>query len=199
MEFTQLEINGYVLGEHNPSWIIDANASTSDYSQLLPLLDFFVFENPNESLSSRARRIEQYGWINPWRKPTYLNLKLKDASNNKYLYYSAATLDAMEKAIHKAGLFGEFSLAEERACFYDNCHNQSLSCLYHLRNALCHGRFLVMNDKNGELWLLCEDISVKSVKKHNGKKLSARMALRISTLAAWKEIITRGPEGIEQQ
>ena len=195
MHFNQIEANGYVLVEDRPTWILDSiNHGRTYYKHLLPLLDFFVFESPVEGLSSRRKTIQDYGWNNPWGRPTYLNKQLKDASNNRFLYYSASNLNLMEEALNRAGLLADDnSLELEIACFYNNKKNQTLSCFYHLRNSICHGRFAIIPDKNEQLWIACEDRSGEGVKNRSGKKLSARMLLKISTLEDWKTLITGGP------
>lgn len=198
MRFDHIEASGYVLVGHNPEWIEKNFGHPVNYERLLSLLDFYVFENPCSSLTSRSKTIEAYGWNEPWRKPTYLNRKLKDCSSNKHLYYSSSTLDGMEKPIADAGLFGDIVLDKERVCFYDNMHNQTLSCLYHLRNAFCHGRFALLEDEEDAIWIAIEDVSSKQRKGRTGKKLSARMLLKIETLEAWKSLIITGPSAVEQ-
>lgn len=193
MRYAQSEIKGYVLVEPQAKWTMDDGFTAKHYGDLLPLIDFYVFDNPSGTLSSRRVPLESYGWQNPWKKPTYLNHKMKDASNNRYLYYSAASLDRMEDALTKSGLLDKVPLTQEKTCFFDNMSNQSLSCIYHIRNALCHGRFVLELDRDGDIWLICEDVSMKCVKGHRGKKVSARMALKLSTLKQWKQLITAGP------
>ena len=199
LRFEESLVNGYILVDHSPAWLASGVNTDIAYEQVLHLLDFFVFENPNQNLTSRSISVFERGWENPWQKPTYLNHKMKDCSNNRYLYYSTATLNNMEDAVSKAELFGSVCLKSEKAVFYDNCKNQSLSCLYHLRNAICHGRFTILEDPKDVYWIACEDVSSSGVKKHAGKKLSARMILKIETLASWKRLITGGPKALETE
>lgn len=196
MQFDQLEVDGYVLVDDKPAWI--TGASSTEYGKLMPLIDFLVFENPNSTLTSRSKSITEYGWDDPWKSPQHLNRKLKDSSNNSKLFFSSSTLNGMQEALEKAGLLTETSIEREVACFYDGQKNQTLSCLYHLRNALCHGRFIVETPPQSDAWLICEDRSTQIVKKFSGKKLSARMVLKISTLEKWKKIITDGPARDEE-
>lgn len=192
MRFTHLDTAGYVLVEHNPPWIETGREAFTDYEKILPLLDFYVFENPCSSLTSRSRSVESYGWDGPWRKPAYLNRRFKDCSGSRHLFFSSSTLNGMEDSIVKAGLFDEVAPVGERACFYDNMRNQTLSCLYHLRNSFCHGRFAFLKDGEGAAWVALEDVSGSGIKGCEGKKLSARMILRLETLEAWRRLVVSG-------
>lgn len=197
MHFDQLEVKGYVSVGDKPAWITDL--SPTEYGELMPLIDFLVFENPNSFLTSRSKSSSEYGWDDPWKSPQHLNRKLKDSSNNPKLYFSSSTLNGMQEALEKAGLLTETSIEREVACFYDGQKNQTLSCLYHLRNALCHGRFIVETSPHSDAWLICEDRSTQKIEKSSGKKLSARMVLKVSTLEKWKKIITDGPVRNEEE
>ncbi len=187
---------GAIYTDHNPAWIGLGVTRHEYYLRLQALLDFYVFENPNENLTSRSKSVASYGWKDPWKKPTYLNHKLKDASNNKFLYYSADNLENMERALHKAGLLdGETGLETETACFHDCKHNQTMSCLYHIHKSICHGRFAFFEDEDGTPWMILEDVS-SGKRGHTGKRLSARMLFRLETLEEWKAIITGGPDAL---
>lgn len=193
LRFDQVEVCGAVFTNSCPAWL-GAGLNPADYfDRLLPLLDFYVFENPNNMLTARSRSVASYGWIDPWKKPTYLNHKVKDVSNNRFLYYSASSLKGMEAALIKSGLLDvDVPLEKEVACFYDVQNNQTLSCLYHLRNSFCHGRFAFFEDGRGDIWVALEDVS-SGVKGHHGKRLSARMLLRFETIEKWKTLIVGGP------
>lgn len=197
LHFNELEVCGDVYVDHNPAWIGHGINKPEYYAGLQALLDFYVFENPNDTLTSRSRSVSSYGWKDPWRKPTYLNHKLKDASNNKFLYYSADKLENMENALRKAGLLdSEVALEIEAACFFDCRDNQTMSCLYHMRNSICHGRFAFFEDGDGSPWIALEDVSSPK-KGHKSKRLSARMLFRFETLEKWKALITNGPESLD--
>lgn len=194
MLFDQIEVCGAVFTSSNPAWLETGLNAADYYGRLLPLLDFYVFENPNSTLTAHSQSIASYGWNDPWKKPTYLNHKVKDISNNKFLYYSAGSLKEMETALAKSGLLAvDVPLEKEVACFYDSQKNQTLSCLYHLRNSFCHGRFAFLEDGRKEIWVALEDVS-SGAKGHQGQRLSARMLLRFETIEKWRTLIVGGPK-----
>lgn len=165
---------------------------------LSPLLRFFVVETPAPGLSSRSIPVSEYGWDTPWRKPQYLNKKLKAASSNKSLYWSAAAVGDMEQALRNADLFdcaGIESKPFESAVFYDAKSNQTISLFYHLRNGFAHGRFCAFKSK-GDIWFAIEDVAGKRKDDPAGdiKRLTARILIKNSTLCKWMKLIKAGPD-----
>lgn len=194
--FSQIEANGYVLVEHAPDWV-NAGGEELLAEDFKKIYDFFVIHTPVSRLSARSILLSAYGWSEPWKKPEYLNRRIKDASNNSSLFYSAEKLEEMEDALEKAALLSNSTSSElEVACFYDSENNQAMSYFSHLRNSLCHGRYCVFR-KNTSLWIAVEDKSNKKVRGRRGEKLSARMLLRVDTLMRWIEIVQSGPKGID--
>lgn len=102
--FEYISANEVVFVEANPAWVKNGMTCKSLGPILSPLLRFFVVETPAPGLSNRSVSVSEYGWGAPWRKPQYLNKKLKAASSNKSLYWSAAAVGDMEQALRNADL-----------------------------------------------------------------------------------------------
>ena len=194
--FETIKMNGVVLVDSMPKWVHDGLSKDDAQRYFNELTRFYIVETPVESLSASSIPLSSYGWHAPWGKPEYLNRRIKDASSNRSLFYSAKTQKDMELVVKKAGLYGslESSNLQEVVAIYDIKSNQSLSMLYHIRNALCHGRFVYFNLDN-EIWIALEDVtsSRKSDQLTDAKRLTARMLLKQSTLRKWQKIIRLGP------
>lgn len=201
--FETVSANKVVFVESNPAWVKCGLSQKSLGPVLSPLLRFFVVETPAPGLSSRSIPVSEYGWDTPWRKPQYLNKKLKAASSNKSLYWSAAAVGDMEQALRNADLFdcaGIESKPFESAVFYDAKSNQTISLFYHLRNGFAHGRFCAFKSK-GDIWFAIEDVAGKRKDDPAGdiKRLTARILIKNSTLCKWMickwmKLIKAGPD-----
>ena len=196
--FETVSANKVVFVESNPAWVKCGLSQKSLGPVLSPLLRFFVVETPAPGLSSRSIPVSEYGWDTPWRKPQYLNKKLKAASSNKSLYWSAAAVGDMEQALRIADLFdcaGIESKPFESAVFYDAKSNQTISLFYHLRNGFAHGRFCAFKSK-GDIWFAIEDVAGKRKDDPAGdiKRLTARILIKNSTLCKWMKLIKAGPD-----
>lgn len=169
-------------------WIVPEEFNDVD---LFRIVTFFVFHSPCPDLSSMGRSLADYGWNTPWRKPYHLNEKLKRASSNYNLLFSANTYDALEVALNKADLCSSFpsNFQTERIACVDNKRNQFISVFYHIRNSFAHCR-LNMVDVDGECTFILEDGVQK--KNENQLKLSARMIIKKQTLLNWIDIIEKG-------
>ena len=196
--FEYISANEVVFVEANPAWVKNGMTCKSLCPILSPLLRFFVVETPAPGLSNRSVSVSEYGWDAPWRKPQYLNKKLKAASSNKSLYWSAAAVGDMEQALRNADLFdcaGIESKPFESAVFYDAKSNQTISLFYHLRNGFAHGRFCAFKSK-GDIWFAIEDVAGKRKDDPAGdiKRLTARILIKNSTLCKWMKLIKAGPD-----
>lgn len=194
--FSQIEENGWVLVEETPDWIRDGQPAI-DSGTFKKLIDFYVTHTPVKEISAQGRTLDYYGWNNPWKSSEALNEKLAKASKNNDLIYKADKREEMQNKLEDAGLLHCADLPkQEVACIYDSKRNQTLSLFYHIRNSFCHGRYAVV-DHNGDLWLAAEDMSPRKQNSEAGKRLTARMVLRVDTLSEWVDIIAAGPEGIK--
>lgn len=196
--FEYISANEVVFVESNPAWVKNGMTCKSLGPILSPLLRFFVVETPAPGLSNRSVSVSEYGWDAPWRKPQYLNKKLKAASSNTSLYWSAAAVGDMEQALRNADLFdcaGIESKPFESAVFYDAKSNQTISLFYHLRNGFAHGRFCAFKSK-GDIWFAIEDVAGKRKDDPAGdiKRLTARILIKNSTLCKWMKLIKAGPD-----
>lgn len=179
------------------TWVKE-NLDSNQLARLInPLLKFFVVESPVPGLSSRIKTLESYGWIEPWKKPQYLNRKIKDCATNTALFWSAATKKDVAARLRDSGL-GWSSLdkrnLQEIAVFYDVKKNQTMSVFYHLRNALAHGRFAAFKNKR-DIWFVFEDVGPRGSKGDNPNlaRLTARIVIKNSTLIKWIRVIQKGP------
>ncbi len=196
--FEYISANEVVFVEANPAWVKNGMTCKSLSPILSPLLRFFVVETPAPGLSNRSVSVSEYGWDAPWRKPQYLNKKIKAASSNKSLYWSAAAVGDMEQTLRNADLFdcaGIESKPFESAVFYDAKSNQTISLFYHLRNGFAHGRFCAFKSK-GDIWFAIEDVAGKRKDDPAGdiKRLTARILIKNSTLCKWMKLIKAGPD-----
>ena len=143
--------------------------------------------------SAMHKPISDYGWSAKWgnyKSPTSLNYILRRASTNFSLLFSATGNDDMFQACKKADLLEEFpnDMLKERMAISISDQNQVLSLFKHIRNAFAHSRFAMHDIVGGDYVLIFEDVS------SDGKKVSARIIIRKSTLIKWIDIIEAGPE-----
>ncbi|PWL78227.1 MAG: hypothetical protein DBY20_07865 [Coriobacteriia bacterium] len=195
--FGQTEENGYVLVEHKPEWVGD-NQEDIGPETLKKLVDFYITHPPFAKSSCQERLIDYYGWDNPWNPPTSLGERLTRVCDNENPIYKADKQEEMQDKLEKAGLLRCVDLPEqETACMWDSKRNQMLSLFYHIRNSLCHGRYVVLI-RGGDLWIAAEDMAPRKQNGEKEKRLTARMVLRVDTLLKWVDIITAGPEEINR-
>lgn len=186
----------YVL-EH-PRWLeqgMDVQLSIRYYNALTK---FYVVGSPVPGLSARQLDLKGLGWSSPWSKPEYLNRKMKDKATTSDFLWSVGAYGRMGDCLRNAGMLdGWLSRATLQECvvLYNCKNNQMLSLLFHLRNALCHGRFAFFKHKRA-IWVALEDVNVSRGRSsvEGWVRLSARMILRHSTLLAWQELILGGPK-----
>ena len=193
--FENREINGTVMVPKYPKWVNSGLSVQHSARYYNALTRFYIVETPVKRLSSSSVPLRSYGWSKPWAKPEYLNRKLKDVMSQSKAMYSAATRDSMEDALSKAGLLSPIDERQpkERVVIYNCQKNQFMSTFYHIRNALCHGRFCYFKNQRN-IWLALEDISHEH--EENDEiiaVLNARMLLKQSTLIQWQRLITKGP------
>ncbi|MEE1126083.1 MAG: hypothetical protein U0L18_09160 [Acutalibacteraceae bacterium] len=185
------EKSGEIITEFNPPWLEFIPPERFNNHDLYRIVTFFVFHSPCAQLSAMSHSLIDYGWDSPWRKPQYLQKKLKNASTNPDLIFSSQTIDDMRQALSNSNLLDDFPLniEVERIAIYNNKKNQFMSIFYHLRNAFAHGRlnmFPLENEKDDYIFAF-EDVKIGKT-----KKVTARMILRKSTLLKWINIIEKG-------
>lgn len=196
--FDHIKADKNVLVDKDCCWANDEVSWDKAGQLIAPLLKFYVVETPSPGLSARSIPLIDYGWTQPWKKAQQLNKKIKGASTNPDLYFSAASLDKMQEVLEKAKLLDCFDLKNhpfEAAAFYDCKSNHTLSLFYHLRNGFAHGRFCIFKYKR-EYWFAIEDVTNQG--KGNStdtRRVSARIVLKNSTLRKWIKLIKKGPQG----
>lgn len=196
--FDYIKADKKVLVSKDCCWINDGAPWAATDQLINPLLKFYVVETPSPGLSARSIPLINYGWTQPWKKPQQLNKKIKRASTNPDLYFSAASLDKMQEVLEKAKLLDCFDLKNhpfEAAAFYDCKSNHTLSLFYHLRNGFAHGRFCIFKYKR-EYWFAIEDVTNQGKgNPADSRRVSARIVLKNSTLRKWIKLIKKGPQG----
>lgn len=193
--FENREVNGKVMVPKYSKWLTGGLSIQGSARYYNALTRFYIVETPVRRLSSSSVPLTSYGWNSPWAKPEYLNRKLKDVMSQSKAMYSAATRDAMEDALSKAGLLNPIDEKQPKECIviYNCQKNQFMSTFYHIRNALCHGRFCYFKQQRA-IWLALEDISNEHEEDDEVVAvLNARMLLKQSTLIQWQKLITKGP------
>lgn len=191
-------INGVVFVDAKPTWVHSGLPSNEIAKLVSPLLKFFVIESPVEGLSARQVPLMTYGWSAPWKKPEWLNRKLKDAASNKNFYWSCEKYGGMEEVLGRSPLGQkpiDTSSPIEVAVIYDCKKNQTLSLFYHIRNSLAHGRFCAFRHKR-DIWFAFEDVQKAKKKKDDPAdcaRLTARILIKNRTLAKWIKLIKQGP------
>ncbi len=173
-------------------WITKADIDTVDFNRIYR---FFVIFSPVDGLSSRQKSFSDYGWDTPWRKPFSLRRQLNGLSNNNELIFSAHKYDNMDGELIKADLveFPPINIMKERVCIYNGQRTQYLSVFFHIRNALAHGRFNIV-----EGTFIMEDVTAKRKWMAAGSKTcSARMVIRTATLINWIDLIEGGARELE--
>lgn len=150
-----------------------------------------MFHSPCSELSAMSKSLVKYGWNAPWRKPQYLQRRLKAASANADLLFSAETIDDMRQALEKAELLEDITanIEVERIAVYNNKKNQFMSVFYHLRDTFAHGRLNMVDiGLEDDYVFIFEDVT----KRKELYKVTARMILRKSTLIRWIDLIEAG-------
>lgn len=188
--------NGVVFVDAKPAWVHSGIPSNQVAGLVTPLLEFFVIESPVEGLSARQVPLVTYGWSAPWKKPEWLNRKLKDAASNKEFYWSCEKQGGMEEVLGRSPLGQKpinTSSPIEAAVLYDCKKNQTLSLFYHIRNSLAHGRFCAFRHKR-DTWFAFEDVGNPRKGDPVGcKRLTARILIKNKTLKSWIKLINKGP------
>lgn len=183
--------SGAAIVDFNPNWLDFIVTERFNNTEINRIITFFVFHSPCSGLSARSKSLDKYGWHAPWRKPQYLKQKLKAASTNGDLLFCAQTIDDMRQALEKADLLENImeNPKLERIAVYDNRKNQFMSVFNHIRNALAHGRFNMVDiGIEDDYTFIFEDVN----KGKKSCKITARMILRKSTLIKWIELIETG-------
>lgn len=182
-----------------PEWI---NEEEIEYdNDFLEIIKFFLLHSICEGQSWKHESLhETYMWkAYPWNPQAYLKNKIFNAiwGNQTPKLYMA---EKREK--YKAKIQGHSLDAD----FYTNVHMQRagyvktktgkgndnliMSLLYHIRNGFAHGRYGSVQIDDNDYMIFLED-----GKEKNGQfEVTARIALKKSSLLAIKNVIMAGPD-----
>lgn len=178
------------------SWIIDADLDPIASAYVGALLDFFVTHSPCKYQSNKPYPLTQVWGPSPWISERILKRPLDQIlyGGGEPRLFNCNSKGEMEQKLIELGLDGEdFSAAEDRQwAVYTKVGSNGngsiyMSLFYHLRNALAHARWTVVDQD----YLVFED------GKANGDRtvfeLSARGILRLKSLAELVDYLTSGP------
>ncbi len=156
-----------------------------DKIEFLKILNFFIFHSPCKNSSVKGIPLNKYGWDK--NKVKKLKANLESELNPKTSFKYPKTLDDMKASLESLGLSENFPIDcdKELVCFSQTGGNLVEALCYHIRNCFAHGRFNIIDDNKNQKFIF-ED------KSFRGKKVSARMILKKSTLLKWIEIIEGG-------
>lgn len=199
MSHKHLEREQMVLTPKQPQWLDKTIPDRFCDEGLYKIMLFFVLFSPCERYCTQGRTLQFYDWKDkPWTPSKYLKDKLdSDVFIDKKKYFRAAPkIEDLVEAVCTAKLEGDFYLNREieRVAFVNSERNEYMSLFYHIRCALAHGRIAIYEDDAEDVWYVMENGS----KKGSEFQVKARMVLRRSTLLRWIDIITAGPQELEE-
>lgn len=186
----------YLHVSKDPSWINSEDTEKYGIESLAGIMLFYVVFCPCKQYATQKRTLEYYKWKKkPWSSNRYLKAELnkiatKSFQNQRKMtewYNIKSQLDALNRADRHW-----FESSSEFAVYSNIETSDYMSLFYHIRCALAHGRFLIM-DHSGDKYYALENGIVK------GKRffVKARIVLKEETLLGWIRIITNGPQQSE--
>ena len=186
--------NGYVMASDETQWIKPLALGDDADDDFKRIFVFYVINTPCKDLSARSIEFSKYGLDKNFgkndkqRKYVFEMARLETNTTLKIAKNFSEMRDACQKTKLDDEFYNNFDV--ERIAAKKN-GNQFISILYHIRNAFAHGRFAIKQCRDGtDKMFIMEDLG-------RGRKVSARMILKKSTLLRWMEIIKTGrfPEG----
>ena len=180
----------------SPNWIKTREFTKKELEVLKDILPFYVVNTLHESYSYRSIPVTNYGWPDNIWNTGALKEQLFHVANlsNDYNLFIAERLEDMSDACNHAHMGDDFYLYrdQERIAIYVNSStNIVLSIFKHIRNALAHGRF-IMVPMGDDIMFVLESVD----NNRQSLVVKARMVLRYSTLIRWMEIIKMGPQDV---
>lgn len=173
----------------NPGWIKRKVPDSYADDDLRRIVLFYVINTPCVALSSSGIPLTEYGW----KKDVWKTGKLKEmlfsvASLKKNsTFFLVKKLDEIKNACERANMKKAFHKnrdVEKIVIYKPNNYNEFTAVLYHIRNALAHGRLAMYESFDGIVFVL-ED----GVKKGDHFYVRSRMILKKSTLLKWIDIL----------
>ncbi len=184
------------MTELRPDWVNLGDDELLLRCEFAKIACFFVVNSPCPKFATRGKELEFYNWAKkPWRTNRYLRKKLDAVllprSSSGKPFKVADRVSTVPAALRKAHLddaWYEPPFGESFA-FYNTLNNEYMSIFYHIRCAIAHGRFAIIEDGVNLLYLL-----ENGEQKGNIFLVKARMIVKESTLSRWVEILTSGPD-----
>lgn len=175
----------------SPGWIKKKVPDSYADDDLKRIILFYVINTPCVALSSSGISLTEYGWPKDiWKKPALKQL-LFDVAGLEYkkTFFSVNKADETKNACEQAKMKKRFHndrSVEKIVVYRKSGYNDFMSVLYHIRNALAHGRLAMYEVENSkDIVFALED----GVKRNNTYYVRARMILKKSTLIKWIDIL----------
>lgn len=185
------ESKGYEYTSLNPGWIKKKVPDSYADDDLRRIILFYVINTPCTDLSSSGIPLKEYGWGKDCWKNNKLKNRLFACANlerDKTFFVAKKTNDMKimcEKAKVKDGFHKRRE--KEKVVIYKpyKYTSEFMAVLYHIRNALAHGRLAMYEIKDSlDIIFVLED----GVKDKEQFQVRSRMILRKSTLLKWIDI-----------
>ena len=189
-----------VFSPLRPDWLRDVNGVGYD-SEFWEIINFYLLHSLCDRQSWKGHTLSgEYHWkTKPWKPDSYLKDKIIRAiwRDKDCHLYMADKHEALESKIKDKNLDGNFYLDafNQRAGYVmvskgKENKSQIMSLLYHIRNALAHGRYGFVPISDDDYMIFMED------GQSDGEQfaVTARIALKKSSLMKIREIIRNGPD-----
>ena len=184
----------------NPDWVKDTDGVGYD-NDFWKIVNFFELHSLCDGQSWKGHNLhDTYLWkIHPWTPSAYLKDKIINAiwNGDTPHLYMAKKRSLFQSKIYGKGLEEDFYLdtSFQRACYVisskgKNNDSEIMSFFYHLRNAFAHGRYGFVPISEADYMLFLEDGS----KVNDQFEVTARIAIKKSSLIAVIDVITAGPD-----
>lgn len=187
------EKKGVEIAPLSPGWIKKTVPASYADDDLYRIVLFYVINTPCTDLSSSGLPLSSYGWGKEvWTKPT-LKAKLFEVAGlePKKTFFVAKKLNEMKSLCQAANMKKDFHKCREQekiAIYKPSKYNEFMAILYHIRNALAHGRLAMYEIKGKQdIFFALED----GVKKGDKFQVRSRMLLKKSTLIRWINILEK--------
>ena len=188
-----------VFSPLRPDWLNDIDGVGYD-EDFWSIIKFYLLCSLCDGQSWKGYSMHgSYLWKkHPWSPSHYLKDKIIRAiwGDEKPKLYMSKTRALYEGKIYGKNLDGNFThnITTQRAGYVMSStvksnENEIMSLLYHIRNGFAHGRYGFAALENDDYMVFLED------GKENGDQyeVTARIAIKKSSLLAIKEIIINGP------
>ena len=189
-----------VFSPLRPDWLTDPDNQCYD-KDFWDIILFYVLHSLCDGQSCKGHTLQDtYLWKpNPWRPADYLKKKILYA-------IWGGDIPNLFMAQNRAGFKGKIFDKNLDADFYKDCYsqrmcyvkvsngknngNEIMSLFYHLRNGFAHGRYGMTPISDNDYMFFLED----GKRNNNEFEVTARIAIKKSSLLAIRNIIMEGPD-----